>query len=545
MNKNFKKTITGMLILFIGAYNLPGQERITTSEKLVFHNIVIGKNGHIEPWYDASRGVSYDHVIKLVWKFWDTMRTDYNGLPYYMNHSVWERDENDSRGIAGDQFAMALSSWQLLYQYTGNNRVKENMNFIADYYLAHSLSKPSDAWANIPYPYATSRYSGIYDGDMILGKNFTQPDKAGSFGYELIKLFKMSNHKQRGVEYLNAAVKIANALAGKCREGDGNSSPWPFRVNAVNGEIGSLIAYGKNDYNDFTIVGKADYCTNYSGTLELFLELIMLKKGDTQLYQKTFDQVLQWMKQYPLKTNKWGPFFEDMPGLTETQINAVTFARFMMNHPEYFPDWKSQVPGIFNWVYATLGNDKWLKYGVKTVNEQTSCMEPANSHNSRQGCAELQYVKLTGDSSRYDNAIRQLNWATYAVNIDGENRFNGGAAWLSDGYGDFVRHYLRAMAIDPTLSNPDENHILESSSVLVEVEYAKEPSEIQILCYHSFDENGTEKIRLTAKPSRISMDNIEIRENQQGENTWSWTEMEKGGVLIVNRVSGLVVRIFR
>jgi len=313
----------------------------------------------------------------------------------------------------------------------------------------------------------------------------------------------------------------------------------------VNGEIGSLITYGKNDYKDLTIVGKADYSTNYSGTLELFLELIRLKKGDTQLYQKTFDRVVQWMKQYPLKTNKWGPFFEDMPGWTETQINAVTFARFMMNHPAYFPDWKSQVPGIFNWVYVTLGNDKWLKYGVKTVNEQTSCMEPASSHNSRQGSAELQYVKLTGDSSRYDNAIRQLNWATYAVNFDGENRFNGGATWLSDGYGDFVRHYLRAMAIDPTLSNPDENHILESSSVLVEVEYAKESSEIQILCYHSFDENGTEKIRLTAKPSRISMDNIEIKENQQSGNSWSWTEMEKGGVLIVKRVSGLVVRIFR
>jgi len=41
------------------------------------------------------------------------------------------------------------------------------------------------------------------------------------------------------------------------------------------------------------------------------------------------------------------------------------------------------------------------------------------------------------------------------------------------------------------------------------------------------------------------MDNIEIKENQQSGNSWSWTEMEKGGVLIVKRVSGLVVRIFR
>ena len=172
-------------------------------------------------------------------------------------------------------------------------------------------------------------------------------------------------------------------------------------------------------------------------------------------------------------------------------------------------------------------------------------MEPANSHNSRQGCAELQYCKLTGDATRYDNAIRQLNWATYAVSDDGENRFNGGAAWLSDGYGDFVRHYLRAMAIDPTLSNPDENHILESSSILVEVEYSKESSETQILRYHSFDDNGTEKIRLTTKPTRVMIDNVDIPEDQQEGNSWSWMGMESGGVLNVKRVSGLVVRIFR
>ena len=77
------------------------------------------------------------------------------------------------------------------------------------------------------------------------------------------------------------------------------------------------------------------------------------------------------------------------------------------------------------------------------------------------------------------------------------------------------------------------------------MDYANEPTENQIIGYRSFDENGTDKIRLTAKPSRVLIDNIEIRENQQRENTWSWIAMEKGGVLIVKRVSGLVIRIFR
>jgi hypothetical protein len=148
---------------------------------LSFHPIKTDKQGSIIPWYNDEPGIAYDFVINATWNFWDTMRRDLNGLPYYMNHQVW-RPENDARGLGGDQFAMALSSWQLLYQYSGNERVKENMKFIADYYLTHSLSPANATWPNIPFPYNTMVYSGVYDGDMVIGKDFTQPDKAGSFG---------------------------------------------------------------------------------------------------------------------------------------------------------------------------------------------------------------------------------------------------------------------------------------------------------------------------------------------------------------------------
>jgi hypothetical protein len=102
---------------------------------LVFHEIRTDNKGSILPWCHDEPGKAYDSVITLVWNFWDTMRTDINGLPYYMNHQVWRPGTNDPRGLGGDQLAMALSSWHLLYQYTGNERVKENMKFIADYYL--------------------------------------------------------------------------------------------------------------------------------------------------------------------------------------------------------------------------------------------------------------------------------------------------------------------------------------------------------------------------------------------------------------------------
>ncbi len=75
----------------------------------------------------------------LVWNFWNNMETDSNGLKYYMNHQVW-KPEHDMRGLGGDQINMALSSWTLLYAYTGYPAIIDNMKYLADTYLERSLS---------------------------------------------------------------------------------------------------------------------------------------------------------------------------------------------------------------------------------------------------------------------------------------------------------------------------------------------------------------------------------------------------------------------
>jgi len=103
------------------------------------------------PWFNADPSVSFDHIVNLVWNFWDTMRVDLNGIPYYMNHQVWKARYNDPRGLGGDQLQMALSSWQLLYAYTGNERVKQNMRFMAEYYLSHAMSDSGCKWPNLPF----------------------------------------------------------------------------------------------------------------------------------------------------------------------------------------------------------------------------------------------------------------------------------------------------------------------------------------------------------------------------------------------------------
>ena len=57
--------------------------------------------------------------------------------------------------------------------WNGNENVKENMLFIADYYLSHGFSSSKASWPNLPFPYNTMTYSGIFDGDMRNGLNTT------------------------------------------------------------------------------------------------------------------------------------------------------------------------------------------------------------------------------------------------------------------------------------------------------------------------------------------------------------------------------------
>ena len=244
------------------------------------------------------------------------------------------------------------------------------------------------------------------------------------------------------------------------------------------------------------------------------------------------------MKKYPLRTNKWGPFFEDIPGWSDTQTNAISFAQFIMEHRDLFPDWKNDVKGIFDWTYRELGNHEYEKYGVTVMNEQTVYRVPGNSHSSRQASIELMYAALTGDTTYITNAIRTLNWATYTVAADGRNRYIRDDIWLTDGYGDYVRHYLRAMAFRQELA-PGENHLLSSTSVIRSIHYDNEE-----LILTTFDDHSDVSLRLVSLPREITIDGKPVEmKSEPGTDCWQWTPLEKGGVVTLSYTGGSTVTL--
>lgn len=451
------------------------------AEQLGYHQIHTDSEGMLVAWSSPVPAEAYDHVVNLVWHFWNSMGNCSNGLPYFFQHQVW-KPTHDPRGLGGDQLAMALSSLNLLYGYSGDPAVRRMMERIADYYLTRGFSGPRDAWPNLPYPYNTDLHSGFYDGDMRAGKGFLQPDKAGSLGIELLTLFEMTGQRR----YLAAAVGIADTLAGKVTPGDADHSPWPFRVEAHTGKLATKAF--------------AAYTANWTGTLRLFGELKRLKEGNTLAYDRAFQMASNWLKNYPLKNNKWGPFFEDVAEWSNTEINADTMAWYLLENPTWDPDSKRLARSILDWTLTSFGTNGWARLGVTAIQEQTAYRVPGNSHTSRHASVELLYCEKTGDCRLKQAAIRQLNWATYMVDVDGKNRYPSDDVWLTDGYGDYVRHYLRAMAAMPELAPANQNHLLRSSSVIQEIHYS--PGAIQ---YQTFDATSRERLRVVSQPVSVTV----------------------------------------
>lgn len=225
---------------------------------------------------------------------------------------------------------------------------------------------------------------------------------------------------------------------------------------------------------------------------------------------------------------KWGPFFEDIPtsAYSDTETNADTLAAYILEHPDWDPDWKNQALGILDWSYREFANHEFEKWGVVAINEQTVYAVPGNSHTSRHASVELLACEKLETCPNKADIIRRLNWATYWVDNDGKNQYPRDDNWLTDGYGDYVRHFLRAMASAAELAPSDQNHLLRTSSVLQQIEYASDH-----ISYRKFDESSSERFKIAAA----------IPKAVKG-GTMHWDSSTK--VLTVNSTSNEVTVLF-
>jgi len=129
------------------------------------------------------------------------------------------------------------------------------------------------------------------------------------------------------------------------------------------------------------------------------------------------------------------------------------------------------------------------------------------SHTARFASVIAQYAEVAGDSAYPELARRCFNWASYMANDDGTvtvgvdrpDYYN--QCWFTDGYFDYVPHFIDGMAAMPELAPAGIDHMLRSTSVVQEILYR--PYEVS---YRTFDAGGTQTLRLTFAPHRVLAD---------------------------------------
>jgi hypothetical protein len=176
------------------------------------------------------------------------------------------------------------------------------------------------------------------------------------------------------------------------------------------------------------------------------------------------------------------------------------------------------------------------------IREQFWCYAGMGSHSARYASICAMWYERTGNEWFKEQAYRFFNWATYVCDKGGYVIVGPefpAQYWFTDGYGDYVRHFLEGMAAIPEWAPADENHLLRSTSVVQKISYGDKAIE-----YKTFDEDAMDVLRLTAKPKKITANDKPISERHDLETEgWTWKPLAKGGVLRIKHSSGPNVSI--
>ena len=134
------------------------------------------------------------------------------------------------------------------------------------------------------------------------------------------------------------------------------------------------------------------------------------------------------------------------------------------------------------------------------------------------------WAEASGSNEYKERAQRSFNWATYmssedgtvTVGIDHPDYYN--QCWFTDGYFDFVPHFLDGMAALPVLAPSTSDHLLSSTSVVQEIRYA--PLSVS---YKTFDNRAAEVLRLTFKPQMVLSSGDLLPEMSDGVSSPAWS----------------------
>ena len=522
------------------------------------HAVQLDEHGKLIPRSHAA--APYADVARRAWGALQQVPVQPNGYKTYLAYSRF--DPVTFEGVPWPHnpagfYAMLAESASSYYAYSGDHDVIAVAQEALDHQLAHGTTPLDWDWSGVPFSSGepgSIDYTGADDGWCDAcgrgdGVGVLEPDKVGELGLAYLKFYEATGDET----YKRAAIACADALAKHVREGDASNSPWPFRVYAKTNEE------------------REAYSSNVIGPISLFDELARLGEdgtthvaaegedqephvvGDPDAYGRARKLAWDWLMAYPIANDAWSGYFEDIntftdPGDNPNQYVALQTARYLIEHTEYDPDWEAHATHILGWTAETFGGDandqQGEQYGAVVLSEQRADMAKMGSHTARFAAVNALFAERTGDDEARERAYRSFNWATYMCSESGvvtvsEDHNEGW--WFSDGYGDYIRHFMVGLGAMPEWAPPRENHLLRSTSIVRDVTY-----EDDRVSYVTFDSIAHEVLRVRSRPTAVTASGERLAQSVRPDDDEGYTiqALDSGGyVLRVNRLRGADVTI--
>lgn len=472
LTRMYKRLTTGLLffILFISAQ---------AAEKIRDHEVVLDSTGRLLPW------TSYDRIIRASMNFIEscpTHRTRFGQDPWYLITGRFSaegtfQEGNVKQNCQGHDAYLAMETGKKYYAYTGDQDVFRPVRLLLDRLMYYNT--PSDwAWPHIP-----RTQDDTPDGEYTDERS--EPDKICLVALAQLNYYQLTGEKK----YLKAAREITRTISRHVSPGDAEHSPVPFRVNLRTGE--TLDDYGSNA---IAFVKLYDRIQPYSD------------ENEKMLYRLKREMVWNWILKYPMTNNRWSGFYEDVVHrpFNLNQQTPMETARYILQHPEIDPDYRTHVPALLDWVESRFGQTR--HFGAVSIREQDSCFMEMSSHTARFASVAAMWYGISGDELFREKARASFALATYSA----YNRYSQDdkainyvgigytAPWFCDSYWDYVTHFFDGMAELPEMLPENENHLFYSSSLIRSITYGNS------ITYQAADPEGVELLKLTFEPEVLS-----------------------------------------
>lgn len=464
------------------------------------HPVVLDDQGKIVPWYKPA-SMAYDNFIRKRWNFIKTNvpnspgpspRSDYPMYYFYCAYrakngqlvpDTWMND-------LGEKIPNWFESARLYYAYTGDTSVMTIVENLADYTLHHGISPSNFSWPDFPYTTANAgemEFKGFTSADRFVLHEI-QVDHAAEMGLTYYRLYQYTNK----TKFKEAAIRIANTLVSKLRNGSLTQSPWPYRVVMQNGKVTS------------------EYGANWTGAYMLFDHLIVDNEASIKEYAHAQKLIKDFLLSFPLKTGYWADGHSDTPVNSNTyksNLSASNFKLFLFDFPEFDPEWKLHMPDLIKWTEVNFvargtGGEPGEMWGANVVGEQDDFLVKMDYQTARYAAECARWYAITGDNTYKEKAYRSLNWVTYCSDAEGmafESPLSKDVSnWWSDCYGEGPRMFYPVFAAIPEWAPPNANHILYSVGVLKDVQYTNDK-----ISYTPTVAKDTEYVKTSFLPTKV------------------------------------------